>query len=342
MAVRSAAQKKLDALIDLLAPEIREGFFAAIRDVVDNVMLKDLIEFIQMGDFERAFQSLGFSQAAMRPLTAAIERAYETGGIMTGETFPKYLNTPSGRAVFRFDVRNSRAEAYLRERSSTLVTRLGEEARGNVRNVLTRGMEGGRNPRNVALDLVGRIDAAGHRSGGIVGLTRQQEYWVANTRRDLLELSPRYFARELRDKRFDATVARAIKDGTPLPAETVEKLVTRYKDNALKFRGEAIARTEAIQSLNASEYEATLQAVDNGAANMSAVQREWDTAGDTRVRDSHEKMDGQRVGLKEAFVTGSGARLMYPGDISLGAGAEEIVNCRCRVKTVVDWLADLD
>jgi len=268
---------------------------------------------------------------------------------MTGRTFPKYINTTNGKGVFRFDVRNSRAEAWLRDHSSQLVTRLTNEAMTNVRVTLQQGMIDGRNPRNVALDIVGRYDpVTKRRVGGIIGLTEQQEGWIRNTRRDLENLSENYFTRELRDKRSDSIVRRAIDEGKPLSAADVDRLVDRSTDLTLKYRAEVIARTEAMQSLNASEYEATLQAVDLGATKVSAVKREWDDTGDKRTRPSHRVMNGQRVGLYETFKSPSGVELRYPGDTSNPGNAPaktvaaETIMCRCRVRNVIDWLADLD
>lgn len=343
MARKPSQREILDALIELFVPEIRTAFLAAMQDVVNKAIVGEMIDAIKRGDVVAAFRALGFSEAAMRPITAAIERAFEQGGVMTGETFPRYLNTPSGRAVFRFDVRDSRAEAWLRDKSSTLVTRLNDEALLNVRNILTEGMNAGRNPRSVALDIIGRIDPVSQRRvGGIIGLTNQQERWVSNTRRDLQDLNENYFNRALRDKRFDRIVQKAINDGKRLDSATVEKLVTRYKDNALRYRGETIARTEAIQALNRSEWEAHKQAVALGAMREQDVKRVWDSAGDSRVRWSHKRLDGQSVGLDEPFISPSGARMMFPGDTSLGASGDETIMCRCRVRLKVDWLADLD
>src|SRR5690606_22900022 len=141
-------------------------------------------------------------EAAMRPLTAELERAFEEGGVMTGRTFPRYLNTPSGRGIFRFNIRNSRAEAYLRDHSASLVSRIEDDVRNNLRNALVVGMQEGRNPRNVALDIVGRYDRqAGHRIGGVLGLSQQQETWARSARNRLMTLDERYFMLELRDKR---------------------------------------------------------------------------------------------------------------------------------------------
>lgn len=331
-------RKELEGLLDRFIPKIRDAFQIAISDVVDNTILKDMIAAIKANQINAVFKLLGFSEAALRPLTSAIEDAFETGGIFVGRTFPKILNTPDGRMIFRFNVRNERAETWLRDNSSTLITRLETEAMNNVRNTLQSGLSDGRNPRKVALDIIGHVNrSTGKREGGIIGLSENQESWVRSTRNKLVNLDSRYFDSELRDKRFDRTVAAAIRDGKPLPVETVDKLMTRYKANALKYRATQIARTETLQSLNRADYEAHKQLIDTGAVRASAIRREWDSAGDLRVRNSHRKMDGQRVGMEEAFVAPSGDRLLHPGDTSLGAKAREIVACRCRVKTVIDW-----
>lgn len=329
----------LTALIDQFIPTIRDAFAAAIQDITDNAILTDVIKAIQQGDLDKAFRAIGFSDAAMRPISQAIEAAFETGGVTVGGTFPKYLNTPTGRAVFRFDVRNSRAETWLRNESGTLITRLQGDALTAVRNVVSEGMQAGRNPRLIALDLVGRIGQNGHREGGIVGLSTPFERAVSRSRLELQRLDPGYFNRLRRDKRFDGVVRKAIAADKPLDGPTIDKLVSRYSDSLLQLRGENIARTEAISSLNRSEWEAVKQASDMGAIVESQTTRIWDTAGDTRVRHSHEEMEGQSVGIDEPFVTGSGDQLMYPGDTSLGAGPEETINCRCRARLKVDWLA---
>lgn len=355
-------RRKLDKLIDLFQPRIRDAFMAAVRDVVDNVILADIIRAIENGDPIRAFELLGFNQSAMRPITRMIEDAFETGGVLTGEGFPKYLNTPSGRAIFRFDVRNSRAEGWLRDHSSSLVTNITDDAREIVRVTMERGMLAGDNPRRTALELVGRVDPVTNtRTGGTIGLTPGQERWVSNTRRDLNDMRDiaarvrngeyssvqareqleknSYFSRALRRKGSDNQIVKSIVSGKDLDVNTVDRLVMSYRNNALRYRGEVIGRTEALQALNRSEYEAHLQAIDSGALRERDVRRVWDSAGDGRVRDTHRAMDGQSVGAYEPFVSPSGSQMMYPGDGSMGADAAEIIQCRCRVRTEADFLA---
>jgi len=326
----------LETLLDDFIPSIRKGFLDAVRGIVDNVRINHVEEAIKLGDPVGALRAIGLEGGAFRPLEKALETAFETGGVTVANSVPRSAT----QAVFRFDVRNSRAEKFLREQSSGLITRITDDTRVAVRNIITEGVRDGRNPRNIALDMIGRINpTTGQREGGIIGLTKPQERWVANARIDLNTLSERYFSRTARDKRFDKTVRAAIASGKPLSPDTIDKLLGKYKDNLLLVRGEGIARTEAINSLNRSEQESIKQAVEQGAAKASQVKRIWDSAGDKRVRDSHAAMDGQEVGLDEPFRTPDGAVLMYPGDSSMGAPGEEVIGCRCRVRLAVDWLA---
>lgn len=83
------------------------------------------------------------------------------------------------------------------------------------------------------------------------------------------------------------------------------------------------------------------QLVDTGGVEKQDVLRIWDAVDhgppNGRTRESHAEMDGQERGLNEPFETPSGDRLMYPGDNSLGAPAEETINCRCRVRLKVSF-----
>ena len=331
-------RQKLEVLLRALPQEMLEAFLIAIQEIVDNVAIGELTAAVEEGNVEKIVAILNITDPAFRPLVKSLEKTYESFGEWKVGTFPGRLQGDAGTFKFRFDMRNPRAENWLRQQSSALVTAITEETRANVRSTLTSGMEAGRNPRSVALDIVGRQDAQGNRVGGIVGLTRNQEYWTRSFRAKLEALDSGVFEMSLRDARFDGTVHKAIESGKPLTTETIDKLVDRYRARALKYRGEMIGRTEALHSLNQADYEATKQAVESGAIRAQAVQREWDSAGDGRVRPAHRMMDGQRVGIDEAFTAPDGAKLMFPGDTSLGAPAGDVVGCRCRVRTIVDWL----
>ena len=209
---------------------------------------------------------------------------------------------------------------------------------------MTEGMNAGRNPRSTALDIVGRVSrVTKRREGGIVGLSSPQERFVANARAQLESGDPAqmraYLTRNRRDRRLDSAVKKAIKEGKPLNKTTTGKAVGRYSDRLVQLRGETIARTESLNALNRSQFDAFRQAQETGG--VGDITREWDTAGDDRVRDVHRVMDGQRRGATEAFRSGTGSNLLHPGDTTQGAGASDVIDCRCRVKTTIDFLAGI-
>lgn len=80
---------------------------------------------------------------------------------------------------------------------------------------------------------------------------------------------------------------------------------------------------EALDSVKKNED--TTDEIVNG---INASTHEWVSMGDEKVRETHADADGQEKPIDEAFEVGE-SLLMYPGDESLGAGPEEIVNCRC-------------
>lgn len=245
--------------------------------------------------------------------------------------------------VARFDGRNPRAERVARDLSSKLVSNIINDQREAIRVVIEAGIEAGRGPRDTALEIVGRIDrAAGKRTGGIVGLHSGQAKAWAKAGTELDELDPDYFERKLRDKRFDPMVRKAIADGKPLAKADRERVLNRYSDRLLKYRGDMIARTETIASLNAGRNEGIQQLIEAGNITEDQVRKVWDSTGaDGRTRDSHLAMEGQRRRLGEAFVTPGGYRLMYPGDATLGAPGSEVIHCRCVLRLDIDFYRGL-
>lgn len=342
-----ASRTTVDALMALMIPEIREMFLETIQGIVDDAILQDIISAIESDNPEAAFKAIGFTQAALYPIIEKIDEAFKRSGYATADSFPTYLNAPDGtKFVFRFDMRNPNVEQYLREHSSALVTRLTEEARDNVRTTLERGAIAGNNPRTTALDIVGRVDpVTKKRVGGIIGLTVNQEMWSSNTKRDLQNLDKKYFTRTLRDKRFDSLVKKAIESGKPLSDDTISKIVTSYNNRALKYRADVVSRTETLHAAQAAEWQAHKQLIETGAVKENDVKRHWDSSGDSRVRWSHSNMDKKYqkkgVGVDEPFISPSGARMMYPGDASLGASGNETIMCRCRVRIKVNWFGNL-
>jgi hypothetical protein len=209
------------------------------------------------------------------------------------------------------------------------------------RTVLQNSLMAGNNPRSAIQDLIGRLDkATGKRVGGFLGLTDHQAGIIDNARKQLEggKLAD-YLKRELRDKRFDRTILRAIKDGTPLSQDQIDRMIREMKDNALQLRAETVARTETMKALHAAQQEGLRQLSDTGRVRPEQIRRVWRTAQDKSVRDTHGAMEGQSVGLDQPFTTGAGVSLMYPGDPR--GPAAEVINCRCHVDVRIDFLANI-
>lgn len=88
-------------------------------------------------------------------------------------------------------------------------------------------------------------------------------------------------------------------------------------------RATNVAENEANTILNREEYS---NAVKNGC-----TKKRWKSYRDEKVRADHADVDGQVVEINRPFRVGE-YLMMYPKDDSLGAGLEEIVNCRCSVE----------
>ncbi|MNE30168.1 Phage Mu protein F like protein [compost metagenome] len=253
-------------------------------------------------------------------------------------------NLPTRLAVVRFGGRNLRAEAWLRDRAVSFVTRILEDQRAAIRDVLVAGMAAGTGPKALTVRIVGRISRiSGKREGGILGLSSPQARSVASAQAELTSADPallrHYLTRTRRDRRFDRSITKALREGRAVPADIASKAITAYERRLLALRAETIARTEAMTALHGAQQEALQQAVDSGALQANQVRRVWRSAGDRRVRHTHQAMNGDSAGLHEVFVSPSGAALRFPGDPLAPVG--EVVNCRCWCEPRIDFYSNI-
>lgn len=92
-----------------------------------------------------------------------------------------------------------------------------------------------------------------------------------------------------------------------------------------QIRANTIARTEATNAMN----KAQVLALNSSGREW---EKSWDAIRDDRTRDAHFAMDPELwIDLDEPFNVG-GELLGYPGDITLGATAGNLINCRCNLR----------
>lgn len=349
-----------DAL-DRLEPAIRNAFLQAIDQIASAAQMKRLVAMIEEGRIEEAIEALRIEQGFFSPLNDIVRTAYIDGGALVLSGL-KLKDPYHGDAfILGFDGRHVRAERWVRDRSSDLIVEIVDQQRNMARTVIREGLQAGRNPRAVALDIVGRTNRpTGKREGGFIGLTDQQVRWAMNAEEQLRNahvpggIDPvtgkrkpsagsLYLDRGRRDARFDARVREAMKSGKPITEADIQRMVIRYRERLKKFRGDLIAENETLTALRSGQMEGFRQLVDTGKVRPDQIEREWSDTGDSRTRHDHREMRGQKVrGIDTPFTFPDGTQAMFPGDVSLGSPAKNTIRCRCiqHVKIRSDLLRD--
>ncbi len=114
-----------------------------------------------------------------------------------------------------------------------------------------------------------------------------------------------------------------------------------FLDRIPRYRLENIARSETIRASNWGSLQLFI--------GYGAPMKEWLATPDSRVRDAHlDAMERYSEGgnpgpilVSEPFILADGSRLMFPGDSSLGAPLEQILQCRCTVAPYSSHWANL-
>ena len=102
---------------------------------------------------------------------------------------------------------------------------------------------------------------------------------------------------------------------------------------AIDFRRTGFARVNTISATETQKpAESTknieLNAVDDKKTQKTVLVKTWNAVLDEKTRGSHADADGQTVEASDVYTV-QGQSLNFPGDDSLGASADNIINCRC-------------
>jgi hypothetical protein len=167
-------RSRIKNLLSRLEPEAQRAFIQAVRTAKSRSYILALIDAIESGYIDDIMKAAGVRDGMYTPVTEALRGAYvEAGKFVLASEVPK-------RFGMEFNINNPRAEAFLRDFSSQLITRVRADQIEAVQVILQNGMTKGLNPRTVALDIVGRMGPGGKRSGGVLGLNRPQAEALVN------------------------------------------------------------------------------------------------------------------------------------------------------------------
>jgi hypothetical protein len=311
----SKTQQRVDRLLDRQNTVMRRQFFA----FVDRLTAKPVMEAITT--LARASNI----EAISRIVDGHIGRLANVLGEMYLAAADAEADALVTKASYAFDVSDPEVARQLRVNRLNFIQNLTAQQREVVRESLIRGIRAGESAEQMA-----------RRFRNTVGLTNQQRLAVENYQRNLEQGSAAALQRVLRPTQYDVQVERAIDENDVLTPTQIQRMVGAYTRNLLQARAEAIANTESLRMVSQGRDAAVRQSMQRAGVGTSRGKKTWLVTSSLEPRDNHLGLVGQTVGIDEPFISPNGTQFMYPGDTSLGAGASEIVNCKCGIEYTVE------
>lgn len=149
-----------------------------------------------------------------------------------------------------------------------------------------------------------------------------QEYIQTQFYDKYLDVIASYMLIDTYIKQYALDVTKQIIDATFERFSSEDKSITDdyYLSND---RAMFISECEANSILNYRQYSKAVKA--------GKTKKKWIDVGDKRERKTHLEVGGTTLPIDEPFSVGD-SLLQFPKDTSLGASADEIVNCRCSIQ----------
>lgn len=207
-----------------------------------------------------------------------------------------------------FNVLNPRAVDAARHLDTTVIQTLKAGVRQTVREHVAAGVAAGLPPSTIAREL-----------RDVIGLAPNQAAAVRSFR-DALEVGERRaLTRGLRDRRFDATLRRALAPGGPgLSGAQVDRMTDAYRRRFIAWNANTNARTAAGDAVKLGRSMAWQDAAAAGFIPEDRLMRRWATVLDGRERPEHHDMNGELVPAGDPYSNGDSY-----------AGEGDPFNCRC-------------
>lgn len=279
----------LVALADKVAPNLRTAYLETIARVKKKVSPAKVQQLLEQGRVDDILQLAFTDPLVFDPMRVKIQSSIAA----MAEALIK--RTRFVARLGGFDQINPYAVDAVQSYGARLIRQMTEDLKQTIRDIVSDGIAAGINPRETARAVRGQI-----------GLTTTQRKAVQNFRRLLEDRSAESLTRELRDRRFDPSVRAHILGDKTLSAADISRMVERYEERYLKYRAEAIARTESIRGLSIANRAAWKQAEQKIGGETV---RRWYTARDERLCEicaPIPRMNEGGVGLDEPFDTPEG------------------------------------
>lgn len=315
-------QEYFDSLLTWLSKDMEAAFLAGLASLASGVTPEKVMQAYTISGVAGldALFSREVITAYFNEYLATVTNSYLEGGAFFAAKVRPFKGAQGITIKVQFNALNPKTAAVMEAKRLDLITNISNDTRTVIGDLLGRGVRLGEGPIETARQIRQHI-----------GLNKPQLQWVQNYRAELENLSSKSLGRELRDRRFDSLISRAVEDGKKLPKAKIDQMVKRYAERLVKSRAETIAKTETMEIVSAANHLNWQQMVDDNLIQGQQIRRHWRSSHDSKTRHAHlvmARMNPDGVGQDEAFKSELGA-IRYPGDPQ--ASAANRVNCRCYI-----------
>ncbi len=316
--IKVAGEGPVQRAASRMEPRLRAAFLSAVDATKSTISEDALAKALVTGDVDQVLAVLALDTKLVKflndgtdkveSLRAALQATAMEGAAAAIRVLPSQVSLN-----LSFDLKSLEAQSFLESYAFPLIRDLADNTREGIRSVILDAFKNGGHPVEQARTI-----------RSMIGLTQTQSAAVMNYRNALSGQGAslrQSLTRSLRDGRYDPTILRAARNNASLTPKQVDAMTNRYTERYLKYRAEAIARTESIRASNAGQRATWKQAVKQGLLPKDQ-EREWEVSGDDATCPECLALDGVRVGLDEEFAPG----IMAPPDPH--------TTCRCSEKLV--------
>jgi len=325
--LEKARPQPIDQVIDKNIPKLEQAFLDMVDAVRRQLTNKGMVPFLLRQDVNGLLQYLDLEHrleeaakgAGLPPgktsFQSLITQVFEQGAQAGVQALDRVsVQKASVGFTMAFDALSPTALSFLSGYTFSLIREMSKESRLAIGQVVQEAFREGGHPYSQARDI-----------RNMIGLTRRQSRAVWNFRRMLESGDPaklrEALTRALRDRRFDPSIWRAIRQGAGIRRDKVDTMVDRYHQRYLQYRARTIARTETIRASNAGQLEAWKQARQQGLLDADRTRRKWIVTIPCPLCRQIRDMNKDGVPLDEPFM-GPDGPIDYP---------PAHPNCRCTV-----------
>jgi len=306
-----------------MSPALVSQFLLFVEGRANSDWVDDVAEAIENSDLNRVAE-LVVPEAMVAKFSPELSKAIlfvndEFGTAMAKELKP--LKPVIGPPVeFQFDVLDDRVVSMIQRQSGTLLKDFKATIKAGIRQHLADGVRRSLAPKEIAAKMF---------KDKVVGLSARGTQAVANYRA-MLEGTDRKavlagaLQRDLRDRRYDSVVERAMAGGSKLPKDKIDQMVRAYSDRLLRHELKTLATTEVLQAHEAVKQHLWLDAVTRGYIDPKRYVKKWYVAKDERtckVCNAIAALNPNGVPINGLFKT--------PTPLPPLAGPLAHPNCRC-------------